>query len=135
MLELSPTISAVTRCVKGLLKKRLFALVYILDYLKTHQMCVNVVFEHTVMLQFTPLEYNTQEKFENDVNDNLFMLELTPVWHKIREMCEEAVNIDPSSSKYVPDLFVTPKMLLIIDNADLDNFINRHNRFKQHKDI
>lgn len=98
-------------------------------------MCISAVFEYSVMLQFKPLECNTQEKFENAVNDNLFMLELTPVLHKIREMCEKAVNIDPSSSKDVPDLFVTPKMLLIIDNADLDNFINRHNRFKQHKDI
>ena len=51
------------------------------------------------------------------------MLELIPNWRKIREICEKAIHVYLSSLKYVPDLFVTPKILVVIGNTSLDKFI------------
>ena len=61
MMELSLTILIPKSCVKNQLEKSFFALVYVLDYCKTQQMCVIVVLEYSVMLQLTSVEHKTQE--------------------------------------------------------------------------
>ena len=54
--------------------------------------------------------------------------------YKDQKMCEKAVNDYPFMLKFLPDWFVTPNMLDVLDNVeDVGELIVWHNEHKQRK--
>ena len=93
------------------------ALKYAPDCYMTQGMCEKAVDTSPFMLYYTPNCYKTQEMGEKTVSKEHFTLKYCLNRCETQEMCDSAVDAYVPLSKFVPDCFVTKKMLKDLDNA------------------
>ena len=80
-------------------------------------MCKKAVDNCPFMLECVPNWYKTQEMCEKAVSKESFMLKYCFDKYKSQETYKEAFNACLPLLKLLPGLFVTNKMLKVLDNA------------------
>ena len=97
-------------------------LYYVLDGLKTEEICNEAVRREPYNLWHVPDHFRTQEMCNEAVEEDPYMLKFVPDPLMTQKMCGKAVWGDPFSLQYVPDWFVTQGQLEIWH--DNDNYCN-----------
>ena len=94
---------------KEAVRREAYTLRYVPDYLKTQEMCEDVI------------HVRPEEFF------------LIPDCFKTQEMCERAVEDDPSSLQYFPDWFGTQEQIGLGYDDDEDNLFKWYEGYKKRK--
>ena len=91
------------------------ALEFIPDQYKTQEMCDKAVDDYSVAIEFVPDRYKSKEMCDKIISENPFMLKYCPYLYiciyVTQKMCDEAVDDFLPTLNFVPDWFVTSKMI------------------------
>ena len=79
---------------------------FVPDWYKTQEMCDKVADDF-----YIALEYKSKEMCDKTISGNPFSLRYVPDQYKTQQMCDKAVADCLTSFKFVPDWFVTSKMV------------------------
>ena len=141
ILENCGTLKSLTHCYKNqkICNKAvdIYVHAYIRNCYKTQKMCNKSVNTSPSAIEFVPECYKTQKmcikavllflipfmidarlkKFDKVVSNDPFMLKYCLDRYKSQELCDKAANDFLSALKFLPDWFVTSKMIKKIDDV------------------
>ena len=79
---------------------------FVPDWYKIQEMCDKVADYF-----YIALEYKSKEMCDKTISENPFSLRYVPDQYKTQQMCDKAVADCLTACKFVPDWFVTSKMI------------------------